>query len=84
MYSFEFDGIFVQANTQPFPPWVPAGEHAGIFTRVDDTLEFELQPCDPTYSTEIPALEYSATVNGMFIFETHSSGTRVVISYLRE
>lgn len=84
LYSFEIEGIFAQVAMQPYPLWIPQIEFAGIFTSVDDTLEFDVERCDPQYDIDVPALEYSATANGMLTFETDAYGTRIVISYLRE
>jgi len=84
LYSFEIQGIFAQVAMQPYPPWIPQIEFAGIFTPIDDTLEFDVERCDPQYDIDVPVLEYSATANGMLTFETDVYGTRIVISYLRE
>lgn len=83
-YSFEIDGIFAQAAHQPYPPWIPQIEFAGLFERVGSTLEFDFERCDPQYDIDVPTIEYSATTNGMLTFETDSYGTRIVTSYLRE
>jgi len=84
IYSFEFDGIFVQAAYQPYPAWIPQIEFAGLFSRTGSTQEFDFERCDPQYDIDVPPLEYSATANGMLTFETDSEGTRIVVSYLRE
>ncbi len=83
VYSFEFDRGFVQVAYQPYPPWVPQIQFAGTFTPSGNTLQFDLERCDPQYTTDVPNLQYTVTANGMMTFET-TSGTRVVISYQRQ
>jgi len=83
IYSFEFDGIFVQAAEQPNPAWVPAWSFAGLFTPMGNTLEFDFQQCEGA-NVDIVPQDYSVTASGLLTFETYSNGTRVMISYLRE
>ncbi len=83
LLSFDIDGIFVQVANQPYPPWIPAVLYAGLLTPTNKSLEFDVQRCS-TQTVSIPAIEYTATANGMVTFYDDSSGTRVVTSYLRE
>lgn len=84
--TYEFRGRSVQIGYQPFlslSPLVgviPELQFAGTFDAAGTTLAFELERCDPQYELDVPAMQYTATANGLVTIAPQGANT-VVITY---
>ncbi len=84
--TYEFRGRSVQVGYQPFtslsPPVgvIPELQFAGTYDTAGTSLELDIERCDPQFELDLPAMQYTATANGLVTIVQQGPVT-VVTSY---
>jgi hypothetical protein len=87
--TFEFRSRSVQIGYQPFlgfaPPVsvIPEIQFAGSFASAGTSLQFDIERCDPNFNLDVPALEFTATANGLVTISAQV-GLTLVVTYTRQ